>query len=645
MNNSIAVFTSSGTYKSTISNKSLGLVKKIIKGNDGNLYVTNEDLNTVSKLNSQGTLIGSFSICNSPSGIAQSSNGNFFITSLADNKVYVYNSSFKFLRTIGTGGGKGASQMYVPEDIVIDKYENLFVADTENGRLSVFSQDGALLYQTGRDFYEIISLESEGTTFLAVDCFHNIVRVLSEEVSDQPYSFYASLYPDTITIAPGDYDTLNLTICNNGTNLDDFSISFVNMLPSGWTYSVSENSPYIFTIQPGSTKIVKITVNIANSAKDGDKGSILVNITSSKSNVSKSLIANIFVSTNLPLTIYSQDMSVSNGDSFSVPIFIKNATGIRGVAFDLNFDKNAISYVGTELPLGATDDLAVANETATGITVATAAPSGESLEGKLQILNIKFKAKSISTNLINFANLNAYNILDEVESIDFKQFTITSGPFLSVSFINGAVAQNQTFSFTGKTDLGCSVTVNGNPVQVKSDGTFSVSLSLLYNTNLINIVSKAKSGEQTAISRTVYFKGSIKITIVMQIGNKIMTVNGMNQEIDPGRDTAPLILSGWNRTIVPVRAIVEVLGGSISYDDSSRLVTIVFKDKTIKLWIDNDTAEVNGMKLKIDTNNSSVKPIIINSRTMLPVRFVAENLGCSVNWDDKTRKITLTYPG
>jgi minor extracellular serine protease Vpr len=38
-----------------------------------------------------------------------------------------------------------------------------------------------------------------------------------------------------------------------------------------------------------------------------------------------------------------------------------------------------------------------------------------------------------------------------------------------------------------------------------------------------------------------------------------------------------------------------------------------------------------------------VVPEIINSRTMLPLRFVSENLGCSVLWEDATKTITITY--
>ncbi|MGC8979597.1 copper amine oxidase N-terminal domain-containing protein [Caldisericum sp.] len=47
----------------------------------------------------------------------------------------------------------------------------------------------------------------------------------------------------------------------------------------------------------------------------------------------------------------------------------------------------------------------------------------------------------------------------------------------------------------------------------------------------------------------------------------------------------------------------------------------------------------------MDPQNLKVVPEIINGRTMLPLRFVAESLGCDVQWDGVTRTITITYQG
>jgi len=135
-----------------------------------------------------------------------------------------------------------------------------------------------------------------------------------------------------------------------------------------------------------------------------------------------------------------------------------------------------------------------------------------------------------------------------------------------------------------------------------------------------------------------------QIIIRLYIDNPNMYINEVKQEIDLGRGTKPVIIAEWSRTVVPIRAIVEALGGTISWDGTARKVTIQFKSTIIELWIDNPKAKVNGTAKWIDENNHNVKPIIINDRTMLPLRFVAENLGCLVEWEEVRREIKITYP-
>ncbi|MEA3313527.1 MAG: fibronectin type III domain-containing protein, partial [Caldisericota bacterium] len=135
-----------------------------------------------------------------------------------------------------------------------------------------------------------------------------------------------------------------------------------------------------------------------------------------------------------------------------------------------------------------------------------------------------------------------------------------------------------------------------------------------------------------------------QIIIRLYIDNPNMYINEVEQEIDPGRGTKPVIITEWSRTVVPIRAIVEGLGGAISWDGTARKVTINFKSTIIELWIDNPKAKVNGTGEWIDNDNHNVKPIIINDRTMLPIRFVTENLGCLVEWEGVRREIKITYP-
>ena len=136
-----------------------------------------------------------------------------------------------------------------------------------------------------------------------------------------------------------------------------------------------------------------------------------------------------------------------------------------------------------------------------------------------------------------------------------------------------------------------------------------------------------------------------KTVITLYPNSPLMTINGIQQEIDPGRGTKPIIIPKWGRTVVPIRAIVETLGGMVEWDGTERKVTIDFNSTVIELWIDKPQARVNGVMKWIDPNNHDVKPIIINSRTMLPLRFVTENLGCKAEWDPATRTITIIYGG
>jgi hypothetical protein len=116
-------------------------------------------------------------------------------------------------------------------------------------------------------------------------------------------------------------------------------------------------------------------------------------------------------------------------------------------------------------------------------------------------------------------------------------------------------------------------------------------------------------------------------------------VNGSTRPLD----SPPIIKNG--RTLLPIRPIVEALGGTVGWDGAEKKVTISLGSTTIELWIGKNTARVNGVSKSIDSTNSKVVPEIINGRTMLPLRFVTENLGCQLQWNPNTQTITITYQG
>jgi hypothetical protein len=67
-------------------------------------------------------------------------------------------------------------------------------------------------------------------------------------------------------------------------------------------------------------------------------------------------------------------------------------------------------------------------------------------------------------------------------------------------------------------------------------------------------------------------------------------------------------------------------------------------ENTIELQILNPIAKKNGKPIPIDPDNKEISPFILNERTMIPLRFVAENLDIEIFWNSEERKITLEYP-
>ena len=101
-------------------------------------------------------------------------------------------------------------------------------------------------------------------------------------------------------------------------------------------------------------------------------------------------------------------------------------------------------------------------------------------------------------------------------------------------------------------------------------------------------------------------------------------------------DVSPIIEN--DRTLVPVRAALEALGATLDYDEVTRTVTGVKGGTSFKLTLDSTDALVNGEKKVLD-----VPAKIINDRTMVPIRFVAENFGAIVGWDQENQAVLIEY--
>jgi hypothetical protein len=132
--------------------------------------------------------------------------------------------------------------------------------------------------------------------------------------------------------------------------------------------------------------------------------------------------------------------------------------------------------------------------------------------------------------------------------------------------------------------------------------------------------------------------GPVPRTIIsLTVGSPHITVNGTVKAID-AQGTKPLINKGT--TMVPIRAIVESLGGSVGWDTTDRRLDIRLGSRAVTVWVGKTSAMVNG-----NSTTMSTAPAIIGGRTMIPLRFAAENLGCLVGWDQASKGVTVVHGG
>lgn len=137
--------------------------------------------------------------------------------------------------------------------------------------------------------------------------------------------------------------------------------------------------------------------------------------------------------------------------------------------------------------------------------------------------------------------------------------------------------------------------------------------------------------------KTTFVKTDAEAGDVDETGKIILTINEI-EAIVFGKvvvnDVPPIIRN--DRTMLPIRFVAENLGATVDWDSELQKVTITKNELDIEIYIDKPFALVNGNAVELDS-----PAFIENSRTYLPLRFVAENLGATVTWNEETQKVII----
>ena len=103
-------------------------------------------------------------------------------------------------------------------------------------------------------------------------------------------------------------------------------------------------------------------------------------------------------------------------------------------------------------------------------------------------------------------------------------------------------------------------------------------------------------------------------------------------------DVPPQLIN--DRTMVPLRAIFEAMGATVDWNGDTQTVTGTKDSTIVVLAIGSTSPTINGTVVTIDQPG-----VIVDSRTLAPLRFVAEAFGGTVDWDGNTQTASITMSG
>ncbi len=126
--------------------------------------------------------------------------------------------------------------------------------------------------------------------------------------------------------------------------------------------------------------------------------------------------------------------------------------------------------------------------------------------------------------------------------------------------------------------------------------------------------------------------GSGPREVWLQMGQPAATVNGQSRALP----VAPFVRDG--RTLVPLRFIAEALGARVQWVAAEQKILLALGPRLVELWLDRTDARVGG-----DTIGLEVAPTLVDSTTVVPVRFVSEQLGAEVIWRAEEQIIRVIY--
>lgn len=303
-----------------------------------------------------------------------------------------------------------------------------------------------------------------------------------------------------------------------------------------------------------------------------------------------------------------------------------NTTTNTGVISDVKFESDLNTIVGEQInlklksawdeflnPIDIKDRTYTVADNSNGANILKGLDYLSITPGKFNLALTTNKGENINKE-INIADTSKYSKF----SIDTKNKIIKKGMSLDINamgeYNNRKIKISPRVINYSFEDMTANVDPNNFKINILDYGR---------NPKII-----AKLGNKT--STIALYDESTRL-IKMKINDVNYSINGESKKMD----AKPFIKN--NRTLVPLRFVVEALGGEVNWDGENRLVSVNSNGKNIELKIDSPIIKIDGKDVKIDQ-----AAIIKGDRTYVPIRFIAENLDMVVNYINESREIEIS---
>lgn len=325
------------------------------------------------------------------------------------------------------------------------------------------------------------------------------------------------------------------------------------------------------------------------------------------------------------LTVSSVDTGVTKGyaiaryDGFSTGVVLSTATAsvwenFENVTYPIAFTTNAPGVTGTA-----------------AVTAGSGARAGS------KVLSLNYNMTAGTGKMYAYAQLNG--TAGKAIPAAATSMSVDLLGDMSLNWLRAELVDNS--GATVYVDLAKVIDWNGwKNVNIDLSGyniKFPASLKRLY------VVNVEEGQDERAKTGTVGFD-NVSFTMpslssdaglptgkaAMVIGQKSILVNGVKKAID----VAPLMKD--NTTYVPIRYVLDAFGGSAAWDATTKKIMVLRGSKILDLTVNKKEFVLNGKRQSAD-----VAPLILQGRTLVPLRLVSEQLGLTVRWDQTTKTVSI----